>query len=41
MALAVGLGDGQSGANIRLRQLEPSLSVKLTHADYETIKVTD
>ncbi|MCU1222723.1 MAG: hypothetical protein JWQ42_816 [Edaphobacter sp.] len=41
LALAVGLGAVQAGANIRLRHLDPSPSVELAHAGYGTLRVDD
>jgi hypothetical protein len=41
LALAVGLGAVQAGANIRLRHLDPSPSVELAHAGYGTLRVGD
>jgi hypothetical protein len=41
LALAIGLGAVQAGANIRLRHLDPSPSVELAHAGYGTLRVDD
>jgi hypothetical protein len=41
LALAVGLGAVQSGANIRLRHLDPTPSVELAHAGYGTLRTDD
>ena len=41
LALAVGLGAVQAGANIRLRHLDPSPVSELAHAGYGTLRVED
>jgi hypothetical protein len=41
LALAIGLGSVQAGANIRLRHINPSASVELAHAGYGTLRVDD
>lgn len=41
LALAVGLGAVQAGANIRLRHLDPSPCAELAHAGYGTLKMAD
>jgi len=41
LALSIGLGAVQAGANIRLRHLDPSPSVELAHAGYGTLKTDD
>jgi hypothetical protein len=41
LALAFGLGAVQTGANIRLRHLDPSPSAELAHAGYGTLRTDD
>ncbi len=41
LALALGLGAVQSGANIRLRHLDPSSQAELAHAGYGILKTED
>jgi hypothetical protein len=41
LALALGLGAVQQGANIRLRHLDPSPTAKLAHQSYGRLKVDD
>jgi flavorubredoxin len=41
LALALGLGAVQQGANIRLRHLDPSPAAKLAHQSYGRLKVDD
>lgn len=41
LALALGLGAVQQGANIRLRHLDPSPAAKLAHQSYGRLRVED
>jgi hypothetical protein len=41
LALALGLGAVQEGANIRLRHLNPSVNAKLAHQSYGRLKADD
>jgi hypothetical protein len=41
LALALGLGAVQAGANIRLRHLNPSPAAKLAHQSYGRLKADD
>lgn len=41
LALALGLGAVQQGANIRLRHLDPTPAAKLAHQSYGRLKVDD
>ncbi len=41
LALALGLGAVQAGANIRLRHLDPAPSAELAHAGYGVLRADD